>query len=390
MSRTRTMARLLALLAVIALLSTACSVEVGEQAEEQDPAPEQPMVQPETEPETDPVTPVSASQDDLLLSQTTPEFCEAGRTAFESFLVLDLIPDDAERNIVEPTMVQLLVDINLALEIAPNEELAVGPQIAFVSMNNIRNAAIEIDFDPEAFKEAADYELRDDYESFVNIMNALNGYLEGPCGLSLDDTYAIAEGRFAALQQSQTVETTGSAVNGAGNGTGNATSAGNSSGEAPAPVQAESAVVDVRVVESDWGDIMVAVPASWTLEESWDGDQGRGLVVAPDLSAFDSSWNADGVMITAAALDPTLPVDFSTVVAATAASNECSPAGNGSYADGLYSGRIHRFDSCAGGSTEAVVIVGVDEDHRVIVLVELQMVDFDEAVLQTITDSFRV
>ena len=155
-------------------------------------------------------------------------------------------------------------------------------------------------------------------------------------------------------------------------------------------MQAESAVVDVRVVESDWGDIMVAVPASWTLEESWDGDQGRGLVVAPDLSAFDSSWNADGVMITAAALDPTLPVDFSTVVAATAASNECSPAGNGSYADGLYSGRIHRFDSCAGGSTEAVVIVGVDEDHRVIVLVELQMVDFDEAVLQTITDSFRV
>lgn len=309
-------------------------------------------------------TPLDSSGDDQL-TETTPQFCDAGYVAYESWVVLDLVPTEAKPEIVEPAMTQLLIDINLALEVAPNEELATAPRYAFTTMNNIRNFAIEHGYDGDAMADAISPEVAADYDAFLIVMDALSEYLEGPCGMDLGGARTNATTRLGILESNA------------------------ANRPAQNPVEQTPEVEDIRYIESNWGDIQVAVPAGWDQEESWVDGRTRNLAVSSDLAAYDSSWRADGLQIFAADLTADDDVNLERMLASTAAWNECTQDSAAPYSDGLYSGEIHRFVNCDGGQTGAAVITAVSDDGAIAIIVQVQMIDFNEAIMTLIADSFR-
>jgi len=142
---------------------------------------------------------------------------------------------------------------------------------------------------------------------------------------------------------------------------------------------------DTRSAESVDLFINSDVPAAWTSEFSETVDGRRIFIVAIDAEAFKARWGVDGVRFSG--LDTT--VDFLPLMDETDAARECTLLVEEDYDDGLYVGKLRRYEGCGEG-TEAVVIGANDIDGEGTVLVELQMVELDEAVVTMITESFVV
>ncbi|HUF98775.1 MAG TPA: hypothetical protein VMM60_11665, partial [Ilumatobacter sp.] len=82
-------------------------------------------------------------------------------------------------------------------------------------------------------------------------------------------------------------------------------------------------------------------------------------------------------------------VDYFALMDDTDAFRECTLLAEEVYDDGLYAGTLRRYESCGeSGTSEAVIIGANDIDSEGTVLVEFQMVEFDQAVLDMITSSF--
>lgn len=141
----------------------------------------------------------------------------------------------------------------------------------------------------------------------------------------------------------------------------------------------------IRSAESVDLFISSDVPATWTSEAGETVDDRRVFIVATDAEAFKTSWGIDGVRFTG--MDTTS--DFLTLMDDTDAFRECTLLAEEAYGDGVYTGTLRRYEGCGEG-TEAVIIGANLVDGEGTVLVEVQMVEFDPAVLETITTSFVV
>lgn len=125
--------------------------------------------------------------------------------------------------------------------------------------------------------------------------------------------------------------------------------------------------------------------APWTSELSETVDDRRIFIVATDAERFTTSWGVDGVRFTG--LEAT--VGYVPLMDESDAARECTLAVEEDFENLQYIGELRRYEGCGEG-TEAVVIGANDIDGEGTVVVELQMVEFDPAVLGLIVISFVV
>ena len=142
-----------------------------------------------------------------------------------------------------------------------------------------------------------------------------------------------------------------------------------------------------QIRRSESVDLLISsdVPALWTSELSETVDDRRIFIVATDAERFTTSWGVDGVRFTG--LEAT--VDYVPLMDESDAFRECTLVVEEDFENLQYIGKLRRYEGC-GEDTEAVVIGANDIDGEGTVVVELQMVDFDPAVLGLIVISFVV
>ncbi len=151
--------------------------------------------------------------------------------------------------------------------------------------------------------------------------------------------------------------------------------------------EAEAPLIDGQVRRSESVDLLISsdVPATWTSELSETVDDRRIFIVATDAEGFTTSWGVDGVRFTG--LEAT--VGYVPLMDESDAARECTLMVEEDFENLQYIGTLRRYEGC-GEDTEAVVIGANDIDGEGTVVVELQMVEFDPAVLGLIVISFVV
>lgn len=311
---------------------------------------EEPVV--EEEPEID---------DQALLFESSPAFCQASMDVFVTILAGDELPTVPAPATVEALWTTLIDRAQIAIDAAPNDMLAEQPVQFLASVQNLAAASAAVGHDISQLNN--DPSLDGDVETLTEITDALEGYLEQVCfvdpDILTDDAVTLASQleELAGPVEPETPDT-------------------------PDPVGGTQTINDPVT------NIRVTVPDAWTQTDGVASDGVRILTVAPDLATFDGSWLIDGVMITA--VDVSGDLDFTAALEQTAAYTGCEWADAEPYDDGVYTGMLHRFEECAGTTTQAVVIVATDSDLSTQILVEVQMVEWSEAVLDDITASFLV
>ncbi|MEM9035171.1 MAG: hypothetical protein AAGA99_01705 [Actinomycetota bacterium] len=298
--------------------------------------------------EEPPATTESSSADAVVVS--SPAFCGASLAVAEAFIVGNELPADAGPRAVEGFFSTVIDRTEAAIRVAPNASLAEAPQAFLVAFRELDRAAAAVGY---AESLSADPALRDEVETIETIAGLMEEYLVDVCEVPASAIPGDAAGLAAELLALDA---------------------------APTPV-------DTRAVVDDLSDITVTVPGTWFDQRSSNADGARVLVVAPDVAGYDNSWAADGVKITA--IDVAESPDLVAAIGLTAASSECTFVDAEPYNDGAYYGVLNRYNDCGSG-TEAIVISATNTPEDVLILVELQMQDFDEAVLQDVISSFLI
>lgn len=144
----------------------------------------------------------------------------------------------------------------------------------------------------------------------------------------------------------------------------------------------------VRQVLDDTSGIWLTVPEAW-LEVASGASPDRWIVVAPDLDALNTTWQADGVSLRVADVDP-----------GTAWSGErepdepawqdCSLVSSDDYDDGVHRGTLTWFDGCGESETEAAVLLATIADESLEIVLEMQLVSGDRSLVELVLASFEV
>ncbi len=152
---------------------------------------------------------------------------------------------------------------------------------------------------------------------------------------------------------------------------------------------------DYVEITDDTGDLTVEVPAVWseTNGSSWvveDQEIGPALSAAPDLEAYNTTWNAPGMFFGASDLDE-LASDKFGVLDAYDFSSDCTYNGRVDYDDGLYIGAYDVWADCGGTTNDFVVLSATPEDERYLVMVQAMVTSTaDEEALDRILSTFLV
>jgi serine protease Do len=140
--------------------------------------------------------------------------------------------------------------------------------------------------------------------------------------------------------------------------------------------------------------LAVQVPDTWTQVDgapvtTSDGVALNSVLAAPDLNAFQTSWDGPGVSF-GATQDLTQPIQSYLDSVLTNLGPECDDGETGDYNDGLYIGTYLYLPNCGGVGTDFVAVAAMDEAQTVIVVVAIQMVsDEDKSTIRdAILNSF--
>ena len=112
-------------------------------------------------------------------------------------------------------------------------------------------------------------------------------------------------------------------------------------------------------------------------------------MVAEDVAGYRSTWNTEGVEIAANTVDPG-NADPDRFFDGVPAVNECELVDSSPYEDPLYTGVLHSFTNCPGGSTSAIVLLATDDTASVEIVVQAQVLEGNEDVFTAILESFVV
>lgn len=288
---------------------------------------------------------------------STPEFCAASADYFVGTQAGDFISLQNSAAI-EVLFNEMDERVALAIAAAPNDELAAPAIAAQGHLSAIHNGIASVGYDGHAFEASQTFiDLGPDFDALAVINGQLESYLEGECGLSIQQLRADG----LALGESIIAETGGPA-----------------------------SVTYYEVVDPS-ERIRVSVPSHWTDVSSEPIGETAELVATTNVALFETTWAIDGIRIITA---PTAEsIDVRTALDQSSAANECSLISSEPYDDGTYVGWIEHYRGC-GGSSVATVIGATSYDNEFTVLVELQFDDedtqTDAATLQTVIDTFLV
>ncbi len=275
-------------------------------------------------------------------------FCVTSEDVYIALIAGDLFDAPAPAT-TEAFFAEVIDRVELAIVTAPSSDYTTQPNELLTAVESMDQLLAENDYDVTLIPDGS---LEAESDVVEQVQNDLEGFLADNCE-STTDIDAESEALAAEL-----------------------TALG---GDEP--------VVDGDTREAESVDLFITskVPAAWTSEFSEAVDDRRVFIVAIDAESFKTNWATDGVRFTG--LDTT--EDYFPLMDATKAASECTFLVEEDYNDGLYEGKLRRYEGCGDG-TEAVVIGANDIDGDGTVLVELQMAEFDQAVLDTITESFVV
>jgi hypothetical protein len=273
-------------------------------------------------------------------------FCAASEDVYVALLAGDAF-DPPSPATMEAFFAELVDRIEVAVVTAPNGEFAAQPNELLVAIESVDTVFAASGYD---VLQVSEEDLADEGEVIDNVKAELEDFLSNcDTGTDIDaEANALAEELIAL-------------------------------GDVP-PIDGS-----VRRAESVDLHISSDVPAAWTSELGETVDDRRIFIVATDAEGFTTSWGVDGIRFTG--LDTT--VDYFPLMDDSDAARECTMVVEEDFENTRYVGKLRRYEGC-GGETEAVVIGANDNDGAGTVLVELQMVEFDQAVLDLITSSFLV
>ena len=144
---------------------------------------------------------------------------------------------------------------------------------------------------------------------------------------------------------------------------------------------------DIDVDDAESG-IRLLAPGRWTDEDGGTLAGGdRYLVRAVDADAFGGTdFGGEGVSIVARD-DAT---DWQALVAARPHAERCTTVSDDEYDDGVYAGRLIRYDDCPGAVGPTVVVGAADTTEQIAVVVEIRIPSIDSTAIDTVLNSFYV
>ena len=290
---------------------------------------------------------------DTTVPDTVPDvdltaFCVASEDVLIGLLAGDAFEAPAPAT-MEAFFAELMDRIELAIVKAPTAEFAVQPIQLLAAIQSFDAVHAASGYDVLLFGEE---QLADEGDVVASVQAELEIFLENcETGTDIDAEASALASELTAL------------------------------GGAPVPPG------DDRIRRSESVDLLISsdVPALWTSELSETVDDRRIFIVATDAERFTTSWGVDGVRFTG--LEAT--VGYVPLMDESDAARECTLAVEEDFENLQYIGKLRRYEGCGEG-TEAVVIGANDIDGEGTVVVELQMVEFDPAVLGLIVISFVV
>jgi hypothetical protein len=326
-----------------------------------------PTVDAEPEPQVEPI----ADQRDQATDEVDRDFCEASADYWVASASASFI--DVERPGEVSMLYQLMeTRLNRAISLAPSPELAEPALVAREHFTIVYAAVEEARFDLDVVQSGQQYEdIEPSLRTLIEIDDLLETYLVGPCDYALSSleggVLSLADD-IARLVDDVLVDSD----------TGDDSIDGDYSGDY------------IEIVDSA-DRLKVEVPIDWEDTLSEPTANGSALTIGPDVSAYFTTWRADGIKMTVT--DATRPIDWRAPMYETNASSDCTLIDSTPYSDSLYTGWIDRYDNCAGGPASAVVIGATDEDFSVEILIEVQFDDIDtqndEATLAQVLDTFQ-
>lgn len=256
------------------------------------------------------------------------------------------------------------IELDQAIAEAPDDELAEPALIAREHLNTIRDVLVEFNWDYTALEGNQSYAaVSPSLVAMGEIDDLLQEYLAGPCNFDQDELERRAE-------------LTGDAVI-------------NHAAELDAQQQDIPDGGFIEIVDAT-DRLRVEVPFHWEDVQSEPNGPQSSLTIAPDVSAYLTTWAADGLKMTVS--NAPANIDWRSPMFETNAANECTLIDSTPYSDPLYTGWIDRYAGCGGFST-AVVIGATDADLSVEILVEVQFdtidTEDDDLILSEIINSFQ-
>ncbi|MEM9653310.1 MAG: hypothetical protein AAGA65_14520 [Actinomycetota bacterium] len=382
---------LLPLILGITLATSACSVELGE-AEEVVTLGSSDVV--DGEDTTTTVAPASPDQDDpdapapvaAPIVDPSPSddartgeddqdaaFCEASADYWVASVAFSHIDRDRP---AEVSTLFGLIDSRLddAIAAAPNDELAAPALLAREHFTVIDEAIADFFYDLDVFEASSAFpELGQSFNTLAEIDSLLNDYLLGPCGYSQGTLDAAAESTASDIVR--LVDEVLAADDGD-------PTDGSNGADYPGDY--------IEIIDAT-DRLKVEVPIDWEDVQSEPSGGGAALTIAPDVDAYLTSWDADGLKMTVT--DASGPADWRQPMYETNASTDCVLISSEPYSDPLYTGWIDHYENCAGGDVRAVVVGATDEEFSVEILVEVQFDNVDtqndEDTLIKILDTFK-
>lgn len=167
-----------------------------------------------------------------------------------------------------------------------------------------------------------------------------------------------------------------------------------------APDDAENAdepsTREYQTVTDAEGVITVDVPDIWSdidgspVADSL-GNEFYNVIASPDAAALREGWDVSGVQVGASteALDDHTPDSVLGLQQEALSANCTEDATREPYDDGLYEGVFEVWGGCGGGTTVLVTIAGTSDDGGHLIWANVQLLEEDVDVLETIIGTFR-
>jgi serine protease Do len=143
------------------------------------------------------------------------------------------------------------------------------------------------------------------------------------------------------------------------------------------------------VVTDDSGAISVEVPAEWTDVDGTASEVGPSVVAAPDIAAFDETWDVPGVRVSAS---DQVGSDLEALLDELGAvAGACTSGGREDFETPFYAGRTEFFSECGDTGASFVTLAAVPSEGTYTVVIAIQLTsDADLEALDRILNTFQI
>ncbi len=148
-------------------------------------------------------------------------------------------------------------------------------------------------------------------------------------------------------------------------------------------------------VRDDSDTLTIRVPSTWadTAGEPWDeadGDVGKSLTAAPDISGFTGTWTVPGVFY-GSSEEQAVPDTLGLLLNTYLFDGDCTYGNRYAFESILYAGVFDIWTECGGTDTVLLTVEAYRPSKPYVAFLEVQITSPEDlAALETILDSFDV